>query len=476
MSDSELNTSLSAAKRMAHSCHLGGGPVLAAIVAHTGGRWATEFASSERFGLSEWVGKACAEEEVAANVGAGPAQLSKLVGFAVFQGWRWVQGRTKTLDARMLIELIRRTHKAKDGHYLEHEVLSSCCLLNRLPVRQLCDPGWEHVQPRISGGAILASCAQLQEVVKVNHDGSHRFLSELLNQWQSTYQISAGDAFAWVVDWRMAVSLASGNMAADVSSLMRQGSGSASCRAPHAPPDKWIRFMKKQVVPQLGSLQAAQPLDDVGISRPGKRKFSAAHAIRAIRFASHIKQMKKFQPAVAAAGQFLFPKTWAALRPSSCIEDSPSKTALAQLALRFDIAGMLFHRRWYQLSRPAFRYLAYDASPKQGTELFCAVERIVLAKDLLAMEDDGEYPIVQRKMPLCQLGNMRLSTADKIATLIHQTWLDYGPSIEAVRSANSDVRTCLSDMGTELSIADSADVCASVLLSAENFVSGEVPS
>ena len=79
------------------------------------------------------------------------------------------------------------------------------------------------------------------------------------------------------------------------------------------------------------------------------------------------------------------------------------------------------------------------------------------------MKDGGKYEVVMRKLPLCQLGRLRLSTADKAATLTHQTWLEYGPEIESARAANSDVRSCLSDMGTELGIADMVDPTAAVL-------------
>ena len=50
--------------------------------------------------------------------------------------------------------------------------------------------------------------------------------------------------------------------------------------------------------------------------------------------------------------------------------------------------------------------------------------------------------------------------AEKVQCHINQTWLEYGPSLESVRMANRDVRQVLTDMGTELGMADYADVAA----------------
>ena len=41
---------------------------------------------------------------------------------------------------------------------------------------------------------------------------------------------------------------------------------------------------------------------------------------------------------------------------------------------------------------------------------------------------------------------------------MHQTWLEHGASLKEVRLANWDVRSCLTDMGTELTIVDMADI------------------
>ena len=53
--------------------------------------------------------------------------------------------------------------------------------------------------------------------------------------------------------------------------------------------------------------------------------------------------------------------------------------------------------------------------------------------------------------------------SEKIQALVHQTWLDYGGTVEKVREANTRVRQVLTDMGTEAAIADAHDVVAECL-------------
>ncbi len=64
----------------------------------------------------------------------------------------------------------------------------------------------------------------------------------------------------------------------------------------------------------------------------------------------------------------------------------------------------------------------------------------------------------ERLLPLAVLGCGRMRLSEKLNAHCHQVWLEYGPSIRDCRRANLDVRQCLSDMGTEIGIADARDV------------------
>ena len=90
--------------------------------------------------------------------------------------------------------------------------------------------------------------------------------------------------------------------------------------------------------------------------------------------------------------------------------------------------------------------------------MFASVERVIQASDAGAHARDSKPPVEIRRMPLSVLGQARAALIDKVQAHVHQTWLEYGPRAEDVRRANAAVRQCLSDMGTELAIADAADV------------------
>ena len=94
---------------------------------------------------------------------------------------------------------------------------------------------------------------------------------------------------------------------------------------------------------------------------------------------------------------------------------------------------------------------------------FCTVEHII---DCSAVESDDirATVVLVRRLPICALGQGRFSLADKVACLMHQMWLDYGPSANDVIRANHEVRQRRSDMGTAFDICDYPGVVSDILL------------
>ena len=135
----------------------------------------------------------------------------------------------------------------------------------------------------------------------------------------------------------------------------------------------------------------------------------------------------------------------------------PSRATLTRGRVRLDVAAMLCRRwHWAREARQVFRYLAYDASPQKGVEIFATVERVltVLSNDRFS----ATSAVDERRLPLVTLGHGRTSLEDKVQAHIHQVWLEYGPGQDTLQRANSAVRQCLSDMGTEFGLADVVDV------------------
>ena len=80
--------------------------------------------------------------------------------------------------------------------------------------------------------------------------------------------------------------------------------------------------------------------------------------------------------------------------------------------------------------------------------------------------------VLERRLPLVTLGHGRTPLEDKLQAHVHQTWLENKPRADALSRANSIVRQCLSDMGTEFALADAADVTHACLRSRHHGRSG----
>ena len=81
---------------------------------------------------------------------------------------------------------------------------------------------------------------------------------------------------------------------------------------------------------------------------------------------------------------------------------------------------MLWYRERFKRTKLLqFRYLAFDASPQNGVEIFATVERF------LTVQPGSFAPLVEeRSLPLVTLGHGRASLLDKLQAHVHQVWLD----------------------------------------------------
>ena len=76
------------------------------------------------------------------------------------------------------------------------------------------------------------------------------------------------------------------------------------------------------------------------------------------------------------------------------------------------------------------------------------VERYLLQSQVFsAQPGQPRPPVEQRRMPVSVLGHGRCGLSEKVQAHVHQTWLEYGPSIQQVRAANANVRQIISDIG-----------------------------
>ena len=198
----------------------------------------------------------------------------------------------------------------------------------------------------------------------------------------------------------------------------------------------------------------------------GSRPFSAAELIATVRQAKHLKSqvhsretarlvMANPLSGIGGDGQSVEQRR------------QPGGDALRTARKRLDIAAMLYRREWYCRHGPCFRYLASDASPQMGqsVEIFVTVERI-LRRAAVQGRTPATLPseaLDSRILPMVTLGAGRASLLDKVASHLHQTHCDYGPSVSHVAASCCDVRQVMSDMGTEFGICNFGNAIGQVL-------------
>lgn len=122
--------------------------------------------------------------------------------------------------------------------------------------------------------------------------------------------------------------------------------------------------------------------------------------------------------------------------------DLASRTARQRWVHRLDMAAMLAFRERLARAEWSDLYMAYDVSPQCVEISNCAV--------VVVTPQPGSPPVVRRtRLPMVILGHGNFKLVDKLAALLHQLFLVFGPSHERMLAACGSVRMLMSDMGTE---------------------------
>ncbi len=295
-------------------------------------------------------------------------------------------------------------------------------------------------------------------------------VDEVVQAWRCVVAFAVGSCVAWAAETHLAMAMASGQWFGDVS-VRHQRTVSPPGPATTPPVAPSIGLMRHFATQARGSIPAKPleepPTDDDTVwddPRGFVRRFHPTHVIANARAGLGLGSQANLGEQLTNSLRWWYPKTWRQKRVSLVRERRiPHAAAVRRACVRLDIASMLAWRAWYKARGPAYRYLSFDASPQRGQEYFVTVERLVLCSTMDQLASGDMPNVLQRLMPLCVLGSGRMGLAEKVQTHVHQVWLEYGPSVQDVRSANRNVRQCLSDMGHELDIADARDVVASCL-------------
>ena len=193
-------------------------------------------------------------------------------------------------------------------------------------------------------------------------------------------------------------------------------------------------------------------------------QFTVPHLVRAVLASGSLTSACNLGLNRVRQLQYMFPQRWATLVSSLQADGfrDPSGSVLCRARKRFDIACMLAQRYWAMNEGPFIRFLFCDASPqkRQSWEVFLSGEVLIPVSAVRGRSVSEIDPavIVRRKAPLNTLGIGRVSLEDKLASVLHQAWLEYGPAEGSIRSLVNGTMGALTDMGVEFGIGDAKDI------------------
>jgi hypothetical protein len=448
--------------------------VLAVIVAQPDGRWCEAVRSSGGRQLRDHLAT-CSTHF------SGTLDNAEIIGFAVVRSWRWVDEAFGSREAQLMAQARISLFQGRKGfRFLEHEFLDSVRISPGLAnaVNHEFKGAWFS---ELLAGRVLAAAKRTSTVVEVAHHRWKDFVggsvSALLKEWARYWNgLVMHKVVGWPLFGPMAASVICGQWRHDVSALFQKSGGVLEQRwvlAPVQPSGNIVKeFLKQRGKPVMPSAPVNLPLAIIKSgSLVAKWKsgfiegFTVDTLFLSLRAARHLMDQAAYRKAMKDFGQCV--RAVMNIDPHNCMNDSldkfswPSKWTLRRHRVTLDIAAMLARRELHAFLGPAYRYIAFDASPQRpGIEVFATGERVVRQRELHAGYHSGQWPsgVEVRRLPLTVLGQGRASLADKVSAHCHQVWLEYGGSLRSIREANVQVRGIISDLGTEGGLGDHVDV------------------
>ena len=412
--------------------HVPGPLALAVLVGKPEGRWHKEITRGTDAGK-------CAMKEL-----SGLAQLPlsntdgpRVAGLVLIEAWRFVHDEVSTNHGRLLIDASVAFFPRRDKmKFLEHVVVAFAEW-----TRATTWPDeWEFLPPYSLGSSVLERMRSCDNA----------WVESVLGKWTRDFGVLPSPV-GWALWSPLALLMARGIWQADVSVKCQRHVGH-SITAPCGPSDRLLRYFMG-LPSELSSGHGILPRT----AKAGTKKtpYAADIALTTLNISSRLRSQRDVQSTFHAVATKLdmegHGEVAEILRDAK--HQGPSRVSLQRYRVRLDMVAMLWHRLQHGKSSPRpFRYVTFDASPQAGIEYFAASERLV------SFTSELHASVVIRRLPLVQLGHGRFSTSDKVQAHVHQTWLDYGPTVDSVRTATDMCRQCLTDQGVEFDICDSPDV------------------
>ena len=400
--------------------------------------------------------------------GAAVQQQVALVGFAVVRAWHFLVNFPSGKQSQLMMRCCKPP--AKEGRtlgYVEHEVVAAVALVDPIDL----EPDWSFRNAELLGNELFNRTTSVDMYV---YNGTVRVaLLHGSTALRTRWRVLLGDfvkCVAWPLWTPMAYKVVHRQWGVDMTTV-RMRERKLRWLPPVRPPTHAKMAYLQWVANNTYLLWSVDTLPPAPVAtclpphsagpRPAFDSRHVVNMVRATRGARNVRGAfleENFRSLMLS----LFPDK---LSSMDQFQDGsfkvPSQQVLESGRIRLDICAMLTHRVLAK-SEPAFRYLFFDASPQRsGREVFATCERLVPLTTVEGSSCLADIPVtamVDRRLPICGLGQGHTTVPDKVMCLVHQCWLEYGPAASDVRAANARVRQCLSDMGTEFAICDYPDV------------------
>ena len=388
---------------------------------------------------------------------APPTGALCLYGFAAFAPYSFTVNPLCALDKKLFSSLTSRARRSVDPVFLQHCV--DRCMMLKEPVQLLKGKG-------TNGEYLWRMCSDLQMFMQIHSRGQ---LSEISGTRSLPTPAKVHCLTVWHV---VGHALACGACRSDFSLQCIRSTRVKFEPFPVLPSADVIAAQRKKQSRSATLKVGVSP--KVRVTLPVLRgssnikgfMFDPEVKIQAVIASEGVSDVKnKFQKCVkesVALGDMLDCCTSESTGPVVAAKAVPGGSIVVDSRKRMDVAAMLANREIYKACGPYYRYLCFDCSP-MGTGSWEVLNTIEVVINRAAVrgktfnELDGR-DICRRKLPPVTLAQGSADASNRCFGVLHQNWLEYGPTEQNLRAAVDDVYECFTDMGTEQAVNDFWDI------------------
>ena len=393
------------------------------------------------------------------------ACANSLIGFGLMRSWKLKERETSPCRSALRACLSHEHLRSSALHFLEHEFLATAELLAPVMLPDSVDGMSAADLGTFAYGLAHKVMCTIKSASEFRADplGTHR-VSELVAAWKLTPNVHK-NVFAWPAIPLVITALLHGRLLADMTAVVPRNT--FRTWQPGCMPSRRSRQGLMGTPGAIGEHLAYMETHQASAAHPErkrqKQRMVTEDLLNAIECGAELKDQNRFEASALKTLKFFYPHDWADRKQALVASGKvmPKRSTMRLGRVRLDVAAMLSHRKLVR-KKQFYRYVSVDASPQlqRSYEALVTAERIVGKTDIenKTFHEVTPFCCITRILPLATLGQGRTALSDKAVAHIHQTWCEYGPERSAVRTACSNVRQVLSDMGVEFGIANYVDV------------------